>query len=359
MTSTGPVPATTDVVVCLGPGGVGKTTTAAALGVAEARRGRHVVVLTIDPARRLLDALGLDGPADTPRPVDLGGADTPGSLHVADTPGSLHVAMLDPGATFDDVIRAHAASDAQVERILGNRIYRNLTAGLSGVSEYMASERLRELHADPRFDLVIIDTPPSRHAFDFLDGPGRLARFVDHRIYRSVLAPRRGVLRAVNATAQLVVRTIARVVGADLVDDAVGFFAAFEGMDTGFRERASEVEQLLAAPTTAFVLVGAARRAAIGELRWIADNLERRGLHASSLVMNRLTLPDPPDADTDPLPPAIAEAWEQLLSRAAAEAAVVDDVGEQLGIDEVHRVAELDRPVSDLPGMVAVADQLG
>ena len=111
-------------------------------------------------------------------------------------------------ATFDDVIRTHATSDDQVRRILDNRIYRNLTAGLSGVSEYMASERLRDLHADPRFDLVIVDTPPSRHAFDFLDGPGRLARFVDHRIYRSVLAPRRGVLRAVNATAQLVVRVV-------------------------------------------------------------------------------------------------------------------------------------------------------
>ncbi len=351
MSSGPPLAAGIEVVVCLGPGGVGKTTTAAALGVAEARRGRHVVVLTIDPARRLLDALGLDGAADTARAVDL---------TAVDAEGSLHVAMLDPAATFDDVIRAHAGSDEQVERILANRIYQNLTAGLSGVSEYMASERLRELHADPRFDLVIIDTPPSRHAFDFLDGPGRLARFVDHRIYRSVLAPRRGVLRAVNATAQLVVRTIARVVGADLVDDAVGFFAAFEGMDTGFRDRAKEVEQLLASPATAFLLVGSARRAAMAELGWIAGNLERRGLRPSTLVMNRLTLPDLSAIDaTGALPSVVDDAWRELRVLAEAEARVVAEMVAQLGVGDLRSVAELDAPVADLTGMMLVADQLG
>ena len=175
-----------------------------------------------------------------------------------------------------------------------------------------------------------------------------------------MLAPRRGVLRAVNATAQLVVRTIARVVGADLVDDAVGFFAAFEGMDTGFRDRAKEVERLLAAPTTAFVLVGAARQAAAGELRWIADNLERRGLRATSLVINRLTLPDLSTVDDDaPLAPGLAEAWESLRALAEAEARVVDEIADDLGIADVRRVSELEAPVADLPGMVAVADQLG
>ncbi len=342
------------VVVCLGPGGVGKTTTAAAIGVAAARRGRRAVVLTIDPARRLADALGLDGISDGVREIDL------------DATGSLHIAMLDPGATFDDVIAEHATSPAQTERILANRIYRNLTAGLSGVSEYMASERLRALHLDDRFDLVVIDTPPSRHAFDFLDGPGRLARFVDHPIYRSVLAPRRGVLRAVNATARLVVRTIARVVGADLVDDAVGFFAAFEGMDTGFRDRAAEVEALLADTTrTSFLLVGSARLDAARELRWIGDNLAGRDLAADLLVVNRvsplavgtgdMTAATDPSGDADgPLAPVVAE----LVRFAEAERHAIGVIAETTGVDVTRVVAEQATPVADLDGVVSVAEAL-
>lgn len=347
-----PVPSDIDVVVCLGPGGVGKTTTAAALGLAAARGGRRVVVLTIDPARRLLDALGLQGTADGARPVELG-----------DAAGTLHVAMLDPAATFDDVVRTHATSEAQVERILRNRIYRNLTAGLSGVSEYMASERLRALHDDDRFDLVVVDTPPSRHAFDFLDGPGRLARFVDHRIYRSVLAPRRGLLRAVNATAQLVVRTIARVVGADLVDDAVDFFAAFEGMDTGFRDRAAEVEALLGESSTRFVMIGSARRSAVDELRWIESNLRDRGLRPGTLIVNRLTAVDigadaPDAAEQTTLSGPVADVWDELRRLATAEAEIVEELASAMAITDVRRVAELARPVADLAGIGAVADQL-
>ena len=239
------------VLVCCGSGGVGKTTTAAVIGIEAARRGRRVVVVTIDPARRLADALGLaDGLTGDPQPVHVRG--------IAE--GGLWAMMLDTAAMFERVVRAHAADQAQAERIVENRFYLNMVRALSGTQEYMASEALHELHGDERFDLVVVDTPPSRNALDFLDAPGVLARFLNHRVSKLLMMPTRTGFRVLSAATQPVLRAIGRVVGSEVLTDAVAFFQAFAGMDVGFRERAEAVTALLHASSTRFVLVTSPKR---------------------------------------------------------------------------------------------------
>lgn len=346
-----------EVIVCLGPGGVGKTTTSAALALSAARAGRRVVVLTIDPARRLADAIGVGGelgnePTEVPLSFDkISGGTANG--------GQLWAAMLDPEITFTEVITSHASTSEQADRITGNRLFANLTTSLSGTNEYMAAERLWSLYNDDRFDLVVIDTPPSRHAFDFLDGPGRLVRFVDHPLYRYVLAPQRGLLRAVNAATQLIIRTIGRVVGAQLLDDVVEFFAAFEGLDDGFRGRAAEVDQLLQSVGTRFVLVTSPRPEPLAGAGWIIGRLEERGLSASSLVANRM-LPlalasiDPPSDPDNPLDENLA----QLASLAQLEAELLTEFQKSNDIGKLIHIPDQPTPVSTLEGLARIADQL-
>ncbi len=286
-----PLVARASVIICLGAGGVGKTTTSAALAIAGANAGRRTVVLTVDPARRLADALGIAGSTDTRSSRGLGGAGWGNEPRQISGPweGELWAAMLDPSAAFDALITEHAATPEQAEKVLANRLYKNLTSTLSGTNEYMAAERLRALHLDDRFDLVIVDTPPSQHAIDLLDSPGRLSRFVDHRLYKSILAPKRGVMRALNAATQIVVRMVSRLVGTALLDDVVDFFAAFEGMDEGFRSRAEEVDELLQSSACAYVLISAAKETAIAESTWTAGRLADRDRPIDTLIVNRLT----------------------------------------------------------------------
>src|SRR5690606_18812805 len=201
--------------------GVGKTTISAVVGIEAARRGRRAVVVTIDPARRLADALGLpDGLAALPQriPVDLGPDAAPG--------GELWAMMLDTAAMFERVVRANAADARQAERTVQTRSYRNWASALSGTQEYMASEALHELHGDERFDLVVVDTPPSRNALDFLEAPGVLTRFLDHRAFALLMMPTRSGLRVLSVATQPLVRAIGRVVGTDALTDAVTFFQA-------------------------------------------------------------------------------------------------------------------------------------
>jgi anion-transporting ArsA/GET3 family ATPase len=201
------------VVLCTGPGGVGKTTTAAALALAAARGGRRAVVVTIDPARRLADALGLaEGLTNEPQLVAGVG------------PGELWAMMLDPKATFDSLIGRYAPDEAQRDRILANAFYRNVSSKLSGTHEYMAAEKLYELHDDPRFDLVVIDTPPSRQAIDMVDAPERLARFLDHWLYKTLVMPTRAYLKVANVAAQAFMKTLSKLVGGDVIADVLAFF---------------------------------------------------------------------------------------------------------------------------------------
>ena len=285
-----------EVVVCCGSGGVGKTTTAAVLGLELARRGRRAVVVTIDPAKRLADALGLPGGlGNDPAQLDLdamghlAGSDASDASDASDGSGELWAMMLDTAATFDGLVRAHAPSPEQAERILGNRFYRNIAGALSGTQEYMAAERLHALHDDPRFDVVIVDTPPTRNALDFLEAPGTLARFLDHPLFKLLMMPTRRGLKVLNVAAQPVLRTIGKVVGGDVLADAIAFFQAFDGMETGFRDRADAVMALLRSHHTRYVLVAAPQRDTIDEARYFAGRLTEASLHVSALVVNRST----------------------------------------------------------------------
>jgi anion-transporting ArsA/GET3 family ATPase len=264
------------IIVCCGSGGVGKTTTAAVVALEGARRGRNTVVVTIDPAKRLADALGLQGLTDTPSRIE------------GDWPGRLWATMLDTKSTFDALVAKHAATPEQARRILANRFYRNISGALSGTQEYMAMEKLYELHDESDFDLVVVDTPPTRHALDFLDAPRRLSRFLEHRLFRMLVAPSRGLVKAVNVAAQTFLRTVSKVVGGDVVDDAIAFFQAFEGMEEGFRQRAARVNELLAAPETAFVLVASPRRDTVEEAHYFADRLHEAGISVQGLIVNRV-----------------------------------------------------------------------
>ena len=264
------------VLVCCGSGGVGKTTTAAVLALEAARAGRRAVVVTIDPAKRLADALGLEGLTGTPTQI------------VGEWPGELWALMLDTKSTFDALVTANAGSPEQGRRILDNRFYRNISGALSGTQEYMAMEKLYELDQRRDFDLVVVDTPPTRNALDFIDAPRRLSRFLDHRLFRMITSPGRGIVRAVNVAAQTFLRTVAKVVGAEVIDDAVAFFQAFEGMEEGFRERAEAVRQLLSDDETAFVLVASPRRDTIDEALYFAEKLGDAGIEVRALVVNRM-----------------------------------------------------------------------
>jgi anion-transporting ArsA/GET3 family ATPase len=264
------------IIVCCGSGGVGKTTSAATLALEAAQRGRRACVVTIDPAKRLADALGLASLSNVPAHIS------------GDWPGRLDALMLDTKSTFDSLVTRYAATPEQAEAILGNRLYRNMAGALSGTQEYMAMEKLYELSAGGEYDLIVIDTPPTRNALDFLDAPRRLTRFLDNRIFKLLMMPTRAYLKAVSLATQTFLRTISRVVGGEVVADAVAFFQAFEGMEQGFRERAAAVLSMLRAPSTAFVLVTSPRRDAVEEAAYFADKLAESGIDVDGLVVNRL-----------------------------------------------------------------------
>jgi len=267
------------VVVCVGSGGVGKTTTSAALALEAARRGLRTCVVTIDPARRLADAMGLD--SEEARGSAATRVDGP-------WPGELWAVMLDTRATFAELITTYAPSPQQAQRILNNTFFKNISDALSGTHEYMAMEKLYELHNDDRFDLVIVDTPPTTNALEFLDAPNRITRFLDHRLYKMLVTPTGGLARAVNLAAQTFLRSISRVVGATVVDDVIEFFANFEGMEDGFRARAVAVRELLAAERTSFILVTVPRRDIATEAAEFVHDLRDAGITVDALVVNRV-----------------------------------------------------------------------
>ncbi len=346
-----PVVAERSIVVCCGSGGVGKTTVSAAIALEGARRGRRTCVVTIDPARRLADALGLEQLGNTPRRIE------------GPWPGELWAMMLDPKRTFDDLVRRNAASPEQAEGILANRLYRNLTGALSGTQEYMAMEKLYELAEGDQFDLVVVDTPPTRNALDFLDAPRRLTRFLGHRLFQVLLMPTRAYLRAVSVATQALLRTLSKVAGAEIVQDAVTFFQAFEGMEEGFRTRAEHMRVLLSRDTTAFVLVTSPRADTVAEAGWFADKLHESELTVEGLVVNRV---HPHFGDDGPLPDAppgsaLAGLEENLRGYQAVNAreeAAFAELVARVAPSPVVRVPLLGIDVHDVEGLSIVADHV-
>jgi anion-transporting ArsA/GET3 family ATPase len=279
----------TRIIVCCGAGGVGKTTTAAALGLRAAESGRQVVVLTIDPARRLAQSLGLTMLDNTPRPVkdidDSGG-------------GSLDAMMLDMKRTFDEVVEAHATAE-KAEQILANPFYQAVSSSFAGTQEYMAMEKLGQLRLEadrdpdnPRWDLIVVDTPPSRSALDFLDAPKRLGSFLDGRFIRLLSAPAkaggRAYLKVFSAGVNVVTRTLTKVLGGQMLSDVQTFVAALDTMFGGFRKRADHTYALLSDRTTTFIVVAAPERDALREASYFVDRLDEEEMPLAGLVVNRM-----------------------------------------------------------------------
>ncbi len=292
--STSPVPLVVDnliddrrtrIIVCCGSGGVGKTTIAAAVGLRAAERGRRVVVLTVDPARRLAQSMGLTSLDNTPRPVT--GIRTGG----AGDGGSMHAMMLDMKRTFDEIVESHADPD-RAAQILANPFYQSLSSSFAGTQEYMAMEKLGQLRRADEWDLIVVDTPPSRSALDFLDAPQRLGRFLDGRLLRLLVAPAKlggkTGLRMLNAGFGLVTGVVTKIIGSQLLRDVQTFVSAMDTMFGGFRERAEYTYRLLRAPGTAFLVIAAPENDALREASYFVERLERDGMPLAGLVLNRV-----------------------------------------------------------------------
>ncbi|MHA6762120.1 ArsA family ATPase [Streptacidiphilus sp. PAMC 29251] len=272
----------TAIVVCCGSGGVGKTTTAAALGLRAAERGRKVVVLTIDPARRLAQSMGLTELDNTPRVVKgVGGGQG----------GELQAMMLDMKRTFDEVVLAHADPE-RARQIMENPFYQSLSSGFAGTQEYMAMEKLGQLQAAGSWDLIIVDTPPSRSALDFLDAPNRLGSFLDGKLIRILMAPAkvggRSAMKFLNVGMNMFTGVLGKVLGANVLQDVSTFVAAMDSMFGGFRERADRTYKLLQAEGTAFLVVAAPERDALREAAYFVDRLEKDRMPLAGLVLNRV-----------------------------------------------------------------------
>ncbi|GAA2921532.1 ArsA family ATPase [Streptomyces enissocaesilis] len=272
----------TRIIVCCGSGGVGKTTTAAALGVRAAERGRKVVVLTIDPARRLAQSMGIDALDNTPRRVK--GIDESAG-------GELSAMMLDMKRTFDEIVEAHADAE-RARAILENPFYQSLSAGFAGTQEYMAMEKLGQLRARDEWDLILVDTPPSRSALDFLDAPKRLGSFLDGKFIRVLMAPAkvggRAGMKFLNVGMSMMTGTLSKLMGGQLLGDVQTFVAAMDTMFGGFRTRADATYRLLQAPGTAFLVVAAPERDALREAAYFVERLAAEEMPFAGLVLNRV-----------------------------------------------------------------------
>ena len=356
---------TTSVVVCCGAGGVGKTTTAAALGLRAAEQGRRTVVLTIDPARRLAQALGVQDLTNTPQPVDLG----------PDVAGELHAMMLDMRRTFDDMVLEHADT-ARAETIFANPFYQTIATSFSGTQEYMAMEKLGQLVASGEWDLVVVDTPPSRSALDFLDAPQRLANFLDGRMIRLLSAPARaggrGLRKVVGGALGLATKAVSTILGGQMLQDASAFVQAFDTMFGSFRERSRTTFELLRRPGTHFVVVSAPEPDALREAAYFVERLSTEGMPLAGLVLNRTHPPLAQLSATDataaaqrleadgsaPLAAAVLRVHAERAATAEREVAVLARfTGAHPGVALVG-VPALPFEVADLEALRAMGDQL-
>jgi anion-transporting ArsA/GET3 family ATPase len=346
------------VIVCCGSGGVGKTTTAAALGVRAAEvHGRRTVVLTIDPARRLAQSLGLSELDNTPRRVQ--------SVHS----GELHAMMLDMKRTFDDVVAAHT-DPRKAEEIYVNPFYQAMSSTFAGTQEYMAMEKLGQLRAQDEWDLIIVDTPPSRSALDFLDAPARLGRFLDGRMLRMLAAPARGgrsVFSLVTASFGLFSKLMDKILGAQLITDLSGFVGALDSMFGGFRERAEQTFRVLQAPETAFLVVAAPEPDAIREADYFAGRLESEKMPLAGLLLNRVhrSATEAIDGataasasgqlqDQNPVAADVLTVHARVVARAAREREITSRFTRAHPAVPVATIAALPVDVHDIEGLRAI-----
>ncbi|BBX05602.1 ArsA family ATPase [Mycolicibacterium aichiense] len=264
------------VVVCCGAGGVGKTTTAASMALRAAEYGRTVVVLTIDPAKRLAQALGIEELGNTPQRVPL----------APEVTGELYAMMLDMRRTFDEMVVEYSGSE-RAQSILDNQFYQTVATSLAGTQEYMAMEKLGQLLGQDRWDLVVVDTPPSRNALDFLDAPKRLGSFMDGRLWRLLLAPGRGFGKLVTGVVGLAMKAMSTILGSQMLSDASAFVQSLDSTFGGFREKADRTYELLKRRGTQFVVVSAAEPDALREASFFVDRLSAEGMPLAGLILNR------------------------------------------------------------------------
>ena len=353
-----------DVCICAGSGGVGKTTTSAAIAAGMAARGLKVCVLTIDPAKRLADSLGLKELGNEARRVDP-------KLFAAqgvEIEGELWAMMLDAKATFDELVARHAADEESRDRVLENRIYQQISSALAGSQEYMAMEKLFELHSEGRYDLLVLDTPPTRNALDFLDAPKRLTQFIEGRSLRVFMRPTGLAARVAGRGASVALGVLRRIVGFDLIADLAEFFNAFSGMVEGFQARAKRVNNLLADPHTCFLVVCGPQGEPIDEAVYFHRKLVEAQLPFGGVIVNKVHYPaerlrgvgeDVRAAlagalgDED-LAQRVAENFADYQALAERDAANIERLQREMRSRAVIRIPHLDEDVHDLAGLAEI-----
>jgi anion-transporting ArsA/GET3 family ATPase len=350
------------VLVCVGAGGVGKTTVSAALALGLAAQGKRVAVVTIDPARRLADALGLDELGNEPHLVDperFAG-------HGIEIDGELWAMMLDPKHTFDDLIGQLAPDERNRDEILDNRIYQQLSGAVAGSQEFTAIAKLYELHASGRFDVLVLDTPPSRNALDFLDAPDRLLGFLEGKALRALLVPTGLAARVMGRGTGMLFGVLQKLTGVDLLTDLSVFFRALGGLLDGFRQRAAAVKALLADPATTFLIVTSPRRAPVEEAVFFAGRLADADMALGGVIVNRVT----PAAGLDEAPAdvearltpelgaalahKVAAAHGEARALSEREAALIERLRREAGDPDPLLLPQLGGDVHDVDGLVRV-----
>jgi len=364
MPSVGDILEGKDVCICAGSGGVGKTTTSAAIATGMAARGLKVCVLTIDPAKRLADSLGLEELGNEARRVDPGLFEAQGP----EIEGELWAMMLDAKATFDELVARQAPDEESRDRVLGNRIYQQISNALAGSQEYMAMEKLFELHSEGRFDLLVLDTPPTRNALDFLDAPRRLTQFIEGRSLRVFMRPTGLAARVAGRGATVALSVLKRIVGFDLIADLAEFFNAFSGMVEGFQARAKRVNRLLADPHTCFLVVCGPQGEPVDEAVYFHRKLIEAKLPFGGVIVNKVHYPAERLRGDDPDLPAalarrlgneelggrVAENFADYQALAERDAANIERLARELRSKSVIRVPYLDEDVHDIAGLAEI-----